>query len=415
MARVLLRAKNNAFPEAKFTPWPSGNKPSDTLELAHHKIPVYVGEFWTAKQRQASSLHEISYRACFKPQLPAFFITRLTREGEIVYDPFAGRGTTAVEAGLLGRKVISNDVNPLSRILTEPRLEVPELSAVYDTLQKIPIRKGARAESDLSMFFHPRTEAEIVSLRDYLAERRAAGTEDCVDRWIRMVATNRLTGHSKGFFSVYTLPPNQATSPENQIKINQKLGQSPEYRDTKRLIYEKSKRLQSSLAAGERANLHEAAKTGIYLTEEAHKTSPINGNKVQLTVTSPPFLDVVQYAGDNWLRSWFNGIDVNAVGRRITMCKKIEDWADVMRKVLVELYRITKPGGWVAFEVGEIRNGKIKLEEIVAPLGIEAGFECDAIMINTQNFTKTANIWGIKNNRSGTNTNRIVVLRKAKL
>lgn len=35
-------------------------------------LPVYVNEFWTAKQRAAHSLHEVSYRACFKPQLPRF-------------------------------------------------------------------------------------------------------------------------------------------------------------------------------------------------------------------------------------------------------------------------------------------------------------------------------------------------------
>jgi hypothetical protein len=35
---------------------------------------MIVGEFWTSKQRKANSLHEVSYRACFKPQLPAYFI-----------------------------------------------------------------------------------------------------------------------------------------------------------------------------------------------------------------------------------------------------------------------------------------------------------------------------------------------------
>jgi hypothetical protein len=53
-------------------------------------IPVFINEFWTSKQRAASSLHEISYRACFKPQLPRFFIERLTRPGGLVYDPFLG-------------------------------------------------------------------------------------------------------------------------------------------------------------------------------------------------------------------------------------------------------------------------------------------------------------------------------------
>ena len=78
----------------------------------------------------------------------------------------------------------------------------------------------------------------------------------------------------------------------------------------------------------------------------------------------------------------------------------------------LELYRITKKQGWIAFEVGEVRNGKIKLDEHIAEIGIKAGFECECIMINEQVFTKTANIWGVKNNENGTNSNRIVILKK---
>jgi len=81
------------------------------------EVPTFVNEFWTPRQRQASSLHEISYRACFKPQLPRFFIERLTEPGDTVYDPFMGRGTTPLEAALLGRVPLGNDVNPLSTAL----------------------------------------------------------------------------------------------------------------------------------------------------------------------------------------------------------------------------------------------------------------------------------------------------------
>ena len=83
-----------------------------------------------------------------------------------------------------------------------------------------------------------------------------------------------------------------------------------------------------------------------------------------------------------------------------------------MGRVFVELYRVTRRGGWVAFEVGEVRKGKIRLEEHVVPLGIAAGFTCEAVLINEQRFTKTANIWGVDNNQLGTNTNRIVVFHK---
>ena len=69
-------------------------------------------------------------------------------------------------------------------------------------------------------------------------------------------------------------------------------------------------------------------------------------------------------------------------------------------------------GGHVAFEVGEVRGGRIKLEEAVIPCGAKAGLEAELVLINDQKFTKTANCWGVDNNDKGTNTNRVVVFRK---
>ena len=385
---------------------------AEKLYLNEQCVPVYRGEFWTAKQRQAASIHEVSYRACFKPQLPAYFISRLTKSGDTVYDPFSGRGTTAVEAALHGRKVAANDINPLSAILTRPRLEAPDLDAIAARLAEIDLSAKSVIETDLSMFFHVDTLREISALRAYLHERNVHGAEDAIDRWIRMVATNRLTGHSKGFFSVYTLPPNQATSAQRQIKINQQRAQTPEYRDTRALILKKTRQLQHDLDDAQRACLHAAAAGAQFLTGKADATHSIAARSVQLTVTSPPFLDIVQYASDNWLRCWFNNLDADAIAAAITMSRTIDDWNVTMARVFTELYRVTRKNGWVAFEVGEVRKGKLRLEEHVVPLGTGAGFTCEAILFNEQRFTKTANIWGIGNNEAGTNSNRIVVFRK---
>jgi DNA modification methylase len=148
------------------------------VEINKMKIPRFVNEFWTSKQRQASSLHEVSYRACFKPQLPRFFINLLTKKGDKVYDPFSGRGTTVIEAGILGRNIVSNDINPLSQILTMPRFFVPNIKAVIERLDQIPYIKSARADLDLSMFYHPETEAEIVSLKNYLKQKSLKKQQD---------------------------------------------------------------------------------------------------------------------------------------------------------------------------------------------------------------------------------------------
>jgi hypothetical protein len=84
-----------------------------------------------------------------------------------------------------------------------------------------------------------------------------------------------------------------------------------------------------------------------------------------------------------------------------------------MTEVFHELRRVLKPGGHVAFEVGEVHGGMTKLEETVLTCGASADLEPLLVLINDQKFTKTANCWGIDNMSRGTNTNRIVLFRKA--
>jgi DNA modification methylase len=399
---------------------------SDLFKLDNNKLEILetyedfggiavkkvTGEFWTSRQRQASSLQEISYRACFKPQLPNYFIRKYTKVGDVVYDPFGGRGTTAIEAALLGRRVIQNDINPISTILSAGRLPVPTLHDVEVRLASISFDQALESNIDLSMFYESKTLNEILHFQKYFLQKLKDKTFDTIDAWIRMVATNRLTGHSPGFFSVYTLPPNQAVSADRQIKINQKMGQIPAYRDTKKIIIKKSKQLLSGLTKIQIENLHNAFKSSLFINKPANETSEIPSESVSLVVTSPPFLDIVQYKDDNWLRCWFNSIDTEKVGKKITMAKTVEVWSEQMKKVLQELQRVLKPGGVIAFEVGEVRNGTVRLDESIAPLGQQVGLNCDHVMINTQVFTKTSNIWGVGNNKVGTNSNRIVVFRK---
>jgi hypothetical protein len=218
-----------------------------------------------------------------------------------------------------------------------------------------------------------------------------------------MVAINRLTGHSPGFFSVYTLPPNQAVSAHSQRKINEKRKQTPPDRDVKKIILKKSKSLMSDGPMPDHPK-------EILTTAIAQATPAISSSSIDLVVTSPPFLDIVQYAEDNWLRSWFAGID--ATGVFIAHHRTEAAWQNMVRDTLIELARVVRPGGHVAFEVGEIRGGKVLLERLVWEAAIGLPFDRLFVMVNQQEFTKTANCWGIQNNSKGTNTNRIVVLRR---
>lgn len=372
-------------------------------------VPIYVNEFWTSKQRAVNSLHEVSYRACFKPQLPRFFIERLTKPGQTVYDPFMGRGTTVIEAALMNRKPIGADINPLSKVFVKPRLFPPQSSMVLKRLKEIDLEDYDEFPEELLVFYHPDTLCRICALKKYILTRQKDGTNDEIDDWIQMVALNRLTGHSPGFFSVYTMPPNQAVSVKSQKKINERRNQIPPRKDIINIIIKKTNSLLSMCDKNVRKALADAAESLILLTADSECTPEITNNSVHLIVTSPPFLDIVDYASDNWLRCWFIGVDANKVP--ISIFKKLEDWHAKMVKVFRELRRVLVPGGYIAFEVGEIRGGKILLEETVIKAATSAGLEAVLVLINSQKFTKTANCWGVANNEKGTNTNRIVLLR----
>lgn len=377
-----------------------------TESFAEGGIPYLVNAFWTAGQRQAHAIHEISYRACFKPQLPEFFIARLTRPGEAVHDPFMGRGTTPIQAALMGRRPLGNDVNPLSLLLTRPRLRPPPLAAIARRLDEIGWEDGEAGPEPLLAFYHPETLRRLSALRRWLLRRAPphGSDPDPVDDWIRMVALNRLTGHSPGFFSGRTMPPNQAVSVAAQRRINARLGQMPPPRDVPTLILRKSRAL---LADGPPP----PHPPPLLLAGPAAATPAIPDAGVALVVTSPPFLDIVQYADDNWLRCWFAGIEPAAVP--IALHRTERAWAAMVREVLAEQARLLRPGGHLAFEVGEVRRGRVLLERLVWEAAEGLPLERLAVLVNRQSFTKTANCWGVPNNAGGTNTNRIVVLRRS--
>lgn len=200
------------------------------------------------------------------------------------------------------------------------------------------------------------------------------------------------------------MPPNQAVSVKAQLKINGKLGLQPPERDVAQIILKKTKTLLKDGCPPAKvcASLH---------TGSAWDVPGIADGAVDLVVTSPPFLDIVQYAGDNWLRCWFAGIDPDAVA--IDMHKTEESWTLMVNRVLREQARILRPGGYVAFEVGEVRNGTVLLEKLVWRAAEALPFERLGVLVNDQEFTKTANCWGVSNNKSGTNSNRIVMLKRA--
>lgn len=372
-----------------------------------------VGELWTAKQRQLHSLHYIvSYRASFKPELPDFCIRRYSEKGDIVFDPFSGRGTTALQANLLGRVAWGSDVNPLAVKLTQAKTSPVGLDEIVLRLNEVDFRRPVDLDGfaeRFQPFYHPDTYRELVNLRAFLGDK-----SDAVNRFIELLAISRLHGHSPGFFSVYSFPQISVT-PESQKQINKKRGQRPEYRSVAPRIIKKA---AHALRDGFTSEFFDVSSANRFQQADARNLSWLASSSIDLIVTSPPFLDKVDYLTDNWLEFWLAGVSPKNFASQLIMCRTLEEWSGFMFDVLSEMARVLKPRSYAVVEVGEVdtHGGRINLDEVVANLASEVNLPdkrlvVEEVLINQQSFTKLANCFRVENNRKGINTNRLVVLK----
>lgn len=381
-------------------------------------VPIHQGELWTARQRQMHPMHyTVSYRASFKPELPDFFIQRYLPKGKgIVLDPFGGRGTTIVQANLLGLSGIYNDLNPASVFLARARQFVPPLEEVLARLNDLDLKRrrpeaSASEKERFLPFFHPSTFGEILNLREALL----ADIDDPCMRTIGLAALSRLHGHSDGFFSVYSFPQ-ISILPSAQRRNNLARGQKPEYRDVKVRI---RKKLERDFALPIPKEFAPAAARNVYLNGDARALKGVRSASVDLIVTSPPFLDKVDYQTDNWMRAWFLNLEEKAESAPLMVTPDVGKWRDFMRDVIREMGRVLKPGGKAVIEVGEVKKGRAMHnleEEMISSLPISVGsrrIEVRELFLNMQSFTKLSNCWDVSNNLKGTNSNRCLVLEKA--
>ena len=114
-----------------------------------------------------------SFPAKFPPQLPRFFIERLSRPGDVVLDPMFGSGTTVIEAVRLQRRAVGCDIDPLARLIAEAKL------APVDSSEALRIGNTVVGRARQRIRDNPAT------LRAALIPRFDAKTRAFVDYWFR--------------------------------------------------------------------------------------------------------------------------------------------------------------------------------------------------------------------------------------
>lgn len=224
--------------------------------------------------------------------------------GDLVLDPFSGRGTTLLEGLLLHRRVIATDVNYVAACVSGTKADVPSRSAVLHRISflRAELEGSDYSESSPSPFFDACFSAttlnEIMFLRSKLAWR-----VDPVDRFIAALALSAIHGesHRSQLCLSNRMPRTISTKPDYSIRWWQKNGYTAPVRRTFSVL----ERL-----ADLRFSMDPPSLKGQFIEADARRCSEIfrsHSGQVKLVITSPPYLDVTDYAEDQWLRLWFLG------------------------------------------------------------------------------------------------------------
>lgn len=367
-------------------------------------------ELWPERQRAMHSLHYVlGYYASFRPELPNHFVQRYSRKGDIVLDPFCGRGTTALEANLLGRIAYSSDRNPLASVITSAKTFPVGLDEVVLRLNEIDFSRPVDLsdyQSGLAAFYHPNTFRELLHLKSFLSNKR-----DRVNRFIELLAISRLHGHTSGYFSVYTAPQ-RALTPSRQLQMNLRRRETPEYRAVvPRIIRRAAQVLQDGFSR----DFFQAASKNVVQTADARNLSYVPSQSVDLVLGAPPLPDSYCYEHEQWLENWF--LDARPRGE-LYRGADLAYWRDFLGSSLREMLRVLKPDAHAVLAVGELEgtSGSVFLEDVLAAEAerceyMGRRFRVEEVFIHQQRLSDRAQrSEPLEGNLVAAN-NRIVVLR----
>lgn len=394
---------------------------------------IWYSPVWKLKNRRwGNSFHSMcSYLAMFPPALPHYFIKQFTQPGDVVFDPFSGRGTTPLEACLNGRIGIGNDLNPLAQVLTSAKTHVPSYNEVIKRINNLE-NNYVKAEinnvdPNIRMLYD-----EKVTLPMLVYLKNNLNMNNVIDKFIMAMLLGIMHGKWR----------KDGTSLYLSIDMPNTFSMSPNY--VKKFIKEHNlKKLQQ--------NVFELLRNRA-VTVYKSKVLPVRGKSykkdasricnsnimseesVDLIITSPPYLKLINYGKYNWIRLWMLDKDSREVDEQLKIKNayamsdniklsddlKKEEYLEFMSDTIISWERILKKDSLAVIVIGDISNHRgeyLKLAEEVWEYTKHKGtkLNCEAIIEDEiKGNSKVTKIWGAQRKGQATKVDRILVLSKGK-
>ncbi len=253
---------------------------------------------WTAAStvHTDSTLHQIApYIGRMKTAMARSLIREFTRPADLVADPFCGSGVVALEAAASGRRIVAGDWNPYAVVLAKAKLFPPanfteaimRFEETWALSRRLVSRQDLRSVPKwVRSFFHPETLRSALAFRDACAYR--------CEQFLLACLLGILHHQRPGFLSY---PSSHLVPYLRDRKFPRSV--FPELyaeRDVR------SRMLAKIVRTYRRFPEAPFLKPRITFTD-ARRFPVVHG--IQAVITSPPYMNELDYVRDNRLRLWF--------------------------------------------------------------------------------------------------------------
>lgn len=350
------------------------NKSNELDELIKRKGAYYKtveGEFTDyfhiIQKNQTRSVNQYlthwvyPYKGKFHPQMIRALLNIIgLKEGDIVFEPFSGSGTTALEAQLLGINFIGIDISPLcvmqGRVKTESIYVLEEILKIKDEVISKPTNTLFSTEANYYEMIEKLTSDERI--RNFY-------------KMVRLLAVSDKSRRNRNFDTSFIKNLNlMIASTKDFIEIKEKL---------------KLKLGDIKIEFGDSRNIK------------------LPDNSVDGIITSPPYSIALDYVQNDAHSLEDLGFDVSRIrkdfiGVRGTGRSRVDLYNADMEKSYSEMYRVLKPNKYAVIVIGNAtyQGKEVKTAEFTIKYMESFGFKLikniNKIIFGLYNIMKKENI-----------------------
>lgn len=279
------------------------------------------------------------------------WIEKLSRPGDVIMDPFSGRGTAPFQALLMDRIGVGWDINPVAACLNLAKLRAPGFTTVRTRIQELGrtycpdewLDQALAMDEFFRLAFDQNVLARLLYLRSTLRWKVRR-----TDAFVAALVLGSLHGDIKSHkYLSNQMPRTISTKPRYSVNYWATKGLAPPKRDVFKLL-EESARFRFASPRPERQG-------HAFFGDMREIPLRWTGPQVAAVITSPPYGAVTSYEEDQWLRLWFLGGPNNPRKNQITRDDQRQN-ADDYWRFIGDFWRavsfVLQPGGSIVIRLG---------------------------------------------------------------